>query len=216
MHLDVEIALMVSIAYLFKFSFEFNSFLCLSCSYFTVVQKAVNVPMITAHMDTMTAAALLTDSVTTTQIITVIAPCLLLLAQGPVLLGEALRHQMHILTLELETPLLFLILRDVICIEMTEGDVLIELTITVGAAHLIPHSRGTLHHNGPQDKHPKLLIPLKELHCLPDEAQDLVPIADLQALILSVAPAAQAAAGGTFNTTLHSCVKTFCQQIMFW
>lgn len=105
--------------------------------------------MITAHMDTMTAAALLTDSVTTAQIITVIVLCLLLLVQGPVLLGEALRHQTHILTLEFETPSLFLILRDVTCIEMTEDDVLIEHTITVGAAHLIPHSRGILHHNGP-------------------------------------------------------------------
>lgn len=183
-----------------------NFFLCLPCSYITVVQKPVNVHMITAHMDTMTAAALSTDSVTTMQNITAIVLCLLLLAQGPVLLGEALRHQIHILTLEFETPSLFLILRDVTCIEMTEEDVLIERTITVGAAHLILHSRGTLHHNGPQDKHLKLLIPLKELLCLLEEAQDLVPVADLQALILSAAPAAQAVAGVTFNTTLHSCV----------
>lgn len=162
--------------------------------------------MITAHMDTMTAAALSTDSVTTTQNITAIVLCLLLPAQGPVLLGEALRPQTHILTLEFETPSLFLILRDVSCIEMTEGDVLIERTITVGAAHLIPHSRGTLHRNGPQDKRPKLLIPLKELLCLLEEVQDLVPVADLQALILSAAPAAQAVAGVTVNATLHSCV----------
>lgn len=162
--------------------------------------------MITARMDIMSAAALSTDSVTTTQNITAIVLCLLLLAQGPVLLGEALKHQTHILTLEFETPSLFLILRDVTCIEMTEGDVLIEHTITVGAAHLIPHSQGTLHRNGPQDKHPKLLILLREFPCLPEEAQDLVRIADLQALILSAAPAAQAVAGVTLITTLHNCV----------
>lgn len=105
--------------------------------------------MITARMDTMSAAALLTDSATTTQIITGIVLCLLLLAQGPVLLVEALRHQTHILNLELETPSLYLVLHDVTYIEMTEDDVLIEPTITVGAAHLIPHNPGTLHHSGP-------------------------------------------------------------------
>lgn len=121
--------------------------------------------MITAHMDTMSAVALLTDSVTTTLIITEIVPCLLLLAQGAVLSGEALRHQTHILTLEFETPLLLLILHDVTYTEMTEDGGLIELTITVGADRLIPHSQGTLPHNGPPDKPPKLRIPLKELLC---------------------------------------------------
>lgn len=154
--------------------------------------------MITAHMDTMNAVALSTDSVTTTLIITEIVLCLLPLAQGAVLLGEALRRQTHILTLEFETPSLLLILQDVTYTEMTEGDVLIEPTITVGADHLIPHSRGTLPHNGPQDKPPKLLIPRKDLLCPLGEAHDLDPGADLQALILSAAPAARAAAGVTF------------------
>lgn len=154
--------------------------------------------MITAHMDTMTAVALSTDSVTTTLIITEIVLCLLLLAQGAVPLEEALRHQTHILTLESETPSLLLILQDVTYTEMTEDDVSIEPTITVGAGHLIPHSQGTLPHSGPQDKPPKLLIPLKELLCPLGEVQDLDLVADLQALILSAAPAARAAAGVTF------------------
>lgn len=76
----------------------------LPCSYFTVAQKAVNVPTITAHMDTMNAAALSTDSVIITLIITETGLCSLLLAQGAVLLGEALRHQTRILTLEFEIP----------------------------------------------------------------------------------------------------------------
>ncbi len=81
---------------------------------------------------------------------------------------------------------------------MIEDDVLIEPTITVGADHLIPHSQDTLPLNGPQDKLLKLLIPLKELLCPLGEDHDLDPAADLRALILSVAPAAQAAAGVTF------------------
>ena len=81
---------------------------------------------------------------------------------------------------------------------MTEDDGLIEPTITVGADHLIPHSQGTLHHNGPRDKPPKRLIPPKELLCPLGEVLDLDPAADLRALILSPAPAARAAAGGTF------------------
>lgn len=170
----------------------------LPCSYFTVAQKAVNVHMITAHMDTMNAVALSTDSVIITLIITEIVLCLLLLAQGAVLLGEALRHQTHILTLEFETPSLLLILHDVTYTEMTEDDVLIEPTIIVGADHLIPHSQDTLPHNGPQDKPPKLLIPLKEHLCPLGEAPDLDPGADLRVLILSAAPAAQAAAGVIF------------------
>lgn len=159
-----------------------------------VVQKAVIVHMITAHMDIMTAVALSTDSVTTMLIITVIALCLLLLVQGAVPLGEALRHQTHILTLEYETLLLLLILHDVTFTEMTEDDVLIEPIITVGVDHLIPHSQGTLPHNGPRGKPLKLLIPLKEPLCPLGEARDLDPAVDLQALILSAAPAARAAA----------------------
>lgn len=150
--------------------------------------------MITAHMDTMSAVALSTDSVTTTLIITVIVLCLLLLAQGAVPLGGVLRHQTHILTLEFETPLLLLMLHDVTSTEMTEDDVLIELTITVEADHLIPPSQDTLPHNGPQDRPPKLLTPLKELLCPLAEAHDLSPAADLQALILSAAPAVRAVA----------------------
>lgn len=62
--------------------------------------------MITAHMDIMNAAELLTGSVIIMQIITEIDQCLPLLAQGAVLLGEVLRHRTLILTLEFETPLL--------------------------------------------------------------------------------------------------------------
>lgn len=166
--------------------------------------------MITAHMDTMNAVALSTDSVTTTLIITGIVLCLLLPAQGPVLLQAALRHRTHILTLEFETPLLFPILHVVTYTEMTEGDVSIELTITVGADRLIPHSQGTLHHNGPQGKHLKLLILLKELLCPLEEARDPVPTAGLQALILSAVPAAQAVAGVTCLVIIYICfVVTF-------
>lgn len=154
--------------------------------------------MITAHMDTMNAAALSTDSVIITLIITEIVLCLLLLAQGAVLLGEALRHQTHILTLEFEIPSLLLILHGVTYTEMTEDAVLIEPTITVGADHPIPHSQGTLPRNGPQDKPPKLLILLKEQLCRLGEGPDPDPGADLQVLILSAAPAAQAAAGVIF------------------
>lgn len=169
-----------------------------SSSYSTVAQKAVNVHMITAHMDTMSAVALSTDSVTTMLIITVIVLCLLLLGQGAVPLGGALRHQTHILTLELETPSLLLMLHDVTSIEMTEDGVLIELTITVEAAPLILPSQDTLPHKG-QDRPLRLLTPLKELLYPLGEAHDLSPAADLQALILSAVPAVQAAAGETFN-----------------
>lgn len=81
---------------------------------------------------------------------------------------------------------------------MTEGGGSIGPTITAGAGHLIPHSHGTLPHNGPRGKPPKLLIPLKELLCPPGEVHDLDPTADLRALTLSAALAALAAAGGTF------------------
>lgn len=199
-HLDAKKALTINCFFL-PFSFPFGIiitlFPSLSCSYFTVAQKAVNVHMITARMDTMSAVALSTDSVTTTLIITVIVLCLLLLAQGAVPSGGALRHQTHILTLEFETPSLLLMLHDVTSTEMTEDDVLIELTITAEADHLIPPSQDTLPHNGPRDRPPKLPIPLKELLCPLGEAHVLNPAADLQALILSAAPAVQAVAGET-------------------
>lgn len=154
--------------------------------------------MITAHMDTTNAAALSTDSVITMQIITEIALCLLLLAQGAVLLGEALRHRTHILTLEFETPSVLIILHDATYTEMTEDDVLIEPTITVGAGRLIPHSQGTLPLKGPRDKPPKILILLRGHLCPLGEAPDLDPRADLPVRILSAAPAVQAAAGVIF------------------
>lgn len=159
-----------------------------------VVQKAVNVHMITAHTDTMTAVALLTDSVTTTPIITATALCLPLLAQAAVLSGEALRHQTRILTLESETLLLLLTLHDVTCTEMTEDGVSIGPIITVGADRLIPHSQGIPPLNGPRGNPPKLLIPLKERLCPLGEAQGLDLAADLRVLILSAAQAARAAA----------------------
>lgn len=153
--------------------------------------------MITAHMDTTIAVALSTGSVTTMLIITVIVLCLLLLVQGAVLLGEALRPLTHILTLEFEIPLHLLMPHDVTSTEMTEEEELTELTIIAEVDHLIPHNRDTLPHNGPRDKLPKLLIPLKELLCPLGEAHNLNPVADLQAQILSAARAAQEAAGST-------------------
>lgn len=159
-----------------------------------VAQKAVNVRMITAHMDTMTAVVLLTDSVTTTPIITASALCLLLLAQAAVLLGEALRRQTHTLTLESETLLLLLTLHDVTCTEMTEDGVSIGLTITVGVDRLTPHSQGIPLLSGPRGNPPKLLIPLKKPLCPLGEVRGLDLTADLQALIQSAAQAAQAVA----------------------
>lgn len=75
---------------------------------------------------------------------------------------------------------------------------LIEHTITVGADHLILHSQDTLPHKGPLDKLQKLLIPQKEHLCPLGEAPVLDPGADLQVLILSAAPVAQAVAGICF------------------
>lgn len=91
---------------------------------------------------------------------------------------------------------------------------LIELTITAEADHLIPHNRGILPPSGPQDRLPKLLTPLKEHLCLLGGAQDLDPAVDLQALIQSAAPAAQAAAGVTFvlSNTFRS---LFCDFKLF-
>lgn len=161
-----------------------------------VAQKAVNVHMITAHMDTMNAAAaLLTDSVTimlTT--IETVHQCLLLLAQEVALLGEALRHRTHILTLEFEIPSPSLTPHGVTCTEMTEEDVLIERTIIVGADHLTPRSLDTHPHSGLQDRTLNLLIPPRERHYLQEEAHDLSRGVDLQVLTRSAAPAAQAAA----------------------
>lgn len=162
--------------------------------------------MITARMDTTTAAGHLTDSVTTTLIITVIALCLQLLVQEAVLLEEVLRRQTHILTLEYETHLLLLIRHDVTCTEMTEGDVPIE-PITDEADRLIPRSQGNLRLKGPQGKPPKLLIPLKEPPYLPGEAQDRGPAADLQVPTLSAALAAQAAAGMKLDLCMFSIIN---------
>lgn len=162
--------------------------------------------MITARMDTTTAAGHLTDSVTTTLIITVIALCLQLLVQEAVLLEEVLRRQTHILTLEYETHLLLLIQLDVTCTEMTEGDVPIE-PITDEADRLIPRSQGNLRLKGPQGKPPKLLIPLKEPPYLPGEAQDRGPTADLQVLTLSAALAAQAVAGMKHDLCMFSIIN---------
>lgn len=158
--------------------------------------------MITAHMDTMNAAALLTDSVIIMLTITETVQCLLLLAQEVALLGEALRHRTHILTLEFEIPSPSLILHGVTCTEMTEEDVLIERTITVGADHLIPRSPDTHPRSGPQDRTLKPLIPPREPLYLREEAHDLNPGVDLPVLIRSAAPAAQAAAGVIFFQVL--------------
>lgn len=171
---------------------------CLFCAYFTGAQKAVNVRTITAHTDTTSAAARLTDSVIIMLIITEIVLCLLLLAQGAVLLVEPLRLQTHILTLEFEIPLLSLIPHGVTCTEMIEDDTWTEPTTIAGAAHLIPHNRGILHPKGIRDKIPKPPIPLKELHCLLEEELDLIPGVDLQVLILSAAQAARVVAGVIF------------------
>lgn len=170
--------------------------------FFAVAQKAAIVHMITAHMDTMNAAALLTDSVIIMLTITETVQCLLLLAQEVVLLGEALRHRTHILTLEFETPSPSLTPHGVTCTEMTEEDVLIGRTITVGAGHLIPRSLDTHPRSGPQDRTLNLLIPPREPHYLLEEAHDLNPAVDLRVLIRSAAPAAQAAAGVIFFQVL--------------
>lgn len=160
-------------------------------------------------MDTTNAVALLTDSVIIMLIITEIVLCLPLLAQGAVLLVEPLRLQTHILTLEFEIPLLSQIPHGVTCTEMIEDDTSIEPTTIAGAAHLIPHNRGTLHPKGIQDKIPKLPIPLKERHCPLEEEHDLIPGADLQVLILSAAQAARVAAGVIFIIIIRLRSVTF-------
>lgn len=157
--------------------------------------------MITARMDTTNAVARLTEGVIIMLIITEIVPCLLLPAQGAVLLGERLRHQIHILTLESETPSLSLIPHGVTCTETTEDGTLIEPTIIAVAARLIPHSRDTLRPKGTRDKLQKLLIPLKERHCPLEGGRDLIPGAALQVLTLSAARAARAVAGVVINSS---------------
>lgn len=159
-----------------------------------VAQKAVNVHMITARMDTMSAVAHLTDSGTTMLIITVIVQCLLLLVRGAVPSVEALRHQTHILILEFETLSPLQMPHDVTSTGMTEDDALIELIIIVEAGRLILLSQDIPPHNGPQDRLPKHPIPLNELLCPLEEDHDLNPAADPQVQTLSAAPAVQAVA----------------------
>lgn len=170
--------------------------------------------MITAHMDTMNAAAaLLTDSVIIMLTITETVQCLPLLAQEVALLGQALRHRTHILTLEFEIPSPSLTPRGVTCTEMTEEDVLIERTITVGADHLTPRSLDTHPHSGLQGRTLKLLIPPREHHYLLEEAHDPSRGVDLQVLTRSAAPAVQAAAGVIFFQVLTN--KHFVNTIFF-
>lgn len=128
-------------------------------------------------------------------IITEIVPCSLLPAQGAALLGERLRHQIHILTLESETPSLSLIPHGVTYTEMTEDATSIEPTIIAVAARLIPRNRDTRRRKGTRDKLRKRLIPLKERHCPLEGGRDLIPGAVLQVLTLSAAQAARAVAG---------------------
>lgn len=147
--------------------------------------------MIPAHMDTTNAAAPLTDSVTTMLNTIVIVLCSLLPVPEAVRLVEVLRPLTPTLTLEFETLSRLLTPHGVTCTEMTEGGVLIKLTITVEADRLIPLSPDTLPHNGPQDKTPNPHIHLKE-HPYPlEEVKDPVLAAGLQAPILLAALAAR-------------------------
>lgn len=146
-------------------------------------------------------------------IITEIVLCLLLLARGAVLLVEPLRLQMHILTLEFEIPLLSPIPHGVTCTEMIEDDTWIEPTTIAGAAHLIPHNRGTLHPKGIRDKIQNPPIPLKEHHCPLEEERDLILGADLQVLILSAAQAARVVAGVNFIIIIIRSVFTSAYMI---
>lgn len=154
----------------------------------------MNVHTITAHMATMSAVGHLTD-VTTTLNITVIVPCLQLLARAVVPSEGVLKQQAHILSLEYEIHLPLPVQQDVTSTEMIEGDVLIELITTVEADHLIPPSQGTHLLNGLQGKPQKLPILLKERLCPLEEAQDRDLTADHRARTLSAAPAVQAVAG---------------------
>lgn len=153
--------------------------------------------MTTARTVTTSAAALSTGSGIIMPIITETVLCLPPLAQGAAPSGAPSRLQTHILTLGSATPSLSLTPHGVTCTEMTEGGTSTEPTITVAAAPLIPHSPGTPHPKGTRDKLPKLLIPRRERLCLLVEEHDLTPGADRPALILSAAPAARAAGGGT-------------------
>lgn len=180
---------------------------------FALAQKAGNEHMIPAHMDTMNAAPPLTDSVTTMLNTIAIVLCLLLPALEAVQLVEVLRPLTPILTLEFETLSLLLTLHGVTCTEMTEGGVLIKLTITVEADHLIPLSPDIPPHNGPQDKTPNPHIHLKELPCPLEEVKGPVLAAGLQAPILLAALAAQGVEGvfshSSFFFKLLICVFFF-------
>lgn len=156
--------------------------------------------MITAPMDTMSALALLIDSATTTQTITVIAPCLqlelALALEVAVQWGGALKPQSLILSPgSEEIPSPCLVLHAVTPIEMKGDVVLTGLTITAAVDHLIPHSLDTPPRKGPRDKHPKPPIPPKEPPSPLKEVRALGPAVGPLALILSAAPAALAVAG---------------------
>lgn len=175
-------------------------FLLVYLLFFAVAQKAANVHMITAHMDTTNAAAaLLTGSVIIMLTITETAQCLLPLAQEVALLGEALRHRTHILTLEFEIPSPSRTPHGVTCTEMTEEDELTERTITVGVDRLTLHSLDTHPHSGRQDRTLNPLIPPRERHSLLEEDLALSHGVDLRVLTQSAVPAAQAAAGVRFS-----------------
>lgn len=155
--------------------------------------------MITAPMDTMSAVALLIDSVTTTQTITAIAPCLQLeLALGlevPALWVGALKPRSLILSPGFEEiPSPCLVLRGATPIEMTEGVVLTELIIAA-VGHLILHNLDTPPRKGPRGKRPKPPIPPKEPPSPQKEVHALGPAVGPLALILSAAPAVPAVAG---------------------
>lgn len=155
--------------------------------------------MITAPMDTMSALALLIDSVTTTQTITAIAPCLQLeLALGlevPALWVGALKPRSLILSPGFEEiPSPCLVLRGATPIEMTEGVVLTELIIAA-VGHLILHNLDTPPRKGPRGKRPKPPIPPKEPPSPQVEVHALGPAVGPLALILSAAPAVPAVAG---------------------
>lgn len=171
--------------------------------------------MITARMDTMNAAAaLLTGSVIIMLTITEIAQCLLPPAQEVALLGEALKHRTHILSLEFEIPSPSLTPPGVTCTEMTEGDESIERTITVGADRLTPRSLDTRRLSGLQDRTLNLLIPPRGRHSLLEEALDLSRGAGPRVLTRSAVPAAQAAAGMRFFQMLTN--KHFCAHFFFF
>lgn len=98
---------------------------------------------------------------------------------------------------------------------MTEGAVLTGRIIIGEADLLIPHSQGTLLHSGPRDKHLNLLIPLKELPCHLEEAQDLGHKADLQALTrLAVVAAQEVAVNQTAAQVMGLGLVQFSHQLL--